>query len=127
MNDYKQLAEAVVQGWITRLNSSPLYREVYGDCECEEWEKCTHIKSPTHLDQGAAQENVDSIMLSELGQALEGDYGLARKTLSTIKQRFLQYCKSMNEQQPDVVIAKLHEIEIDEIAKALQVIANEKQ
>lgn len=113
----QQRAEAVVQGWVARLTASPLYRQIYGDCDCSEWVECTHKTPASELDKGAAQENADAIMLSELGQALDGDYGLARQTLNIIKERFMKLC---NKQAPGSIdiVAKLHEIEVEEIVKA---------
>lgn len=115
MNNH-QRAEAVVQGWVARLMASPLYRQTYGECDCSEWAGCPHKKS-SNLDKSAAQENADSIMLSELGQALDSDYGLARHTLNIIKDRFLKVCQSHKPGSIDIV-AKLHEIEVEEISKA---------
>jgi hypothetical protein len=120
MNNH-QRAEAVVQGWVARLVASPLYKQIYGDCDCSEWADCPHKTPPTELDKGAAQENADSIMLSELGQALNGDYGLARQTLSIIKDRFLKLCVKHDPGTIDVV-AKLHEIEIEEITNAFKLL-----
>lgn len=117
MNNH-QRAEAVVQGWLDRLGASPLYKQTYGKCDCSEWSDCPHRGPATDLDKSAAQENADAIMLSELGQALDGDYGLARQTLNVIKERFLKLCQSYEPGTVNIV-AKLHEIEIDEITKAL--------
>lgn len=114
----QQRAEAVVQGWLDRLGASPLYKQLYGKCECSEWAECTHNNPASDLDKSAAQENADAIMLSELGQALDGDYGLARNTLNVIKERFLKLCQSYEPGTINIV-AKLHEIEIEEIAKSM--------
>ena len=116
--NHQQKAEAVVQSWVARLVASPLYKGIYGECECTEWMECTH-KRPTELDKSAAQEQADGIMLSELGQALDGDYGLARQTLSLIKERFINLCQAHDPGTIDVV-AKLHEIEVEEITKAFK-------
>lgn len=121
--NHQQRAEAVVQGWVARLAASPLYRSIYGgDCDCNEWTDCPHNQKPiSELDKSAAQENTDSIMLSELGQALSGDYGLARQTLTIIKDRFLNLYQKHQSGTIDIV-AKLHEIEVEEITKALKTI-----
>lgn len=116
MNNH-QRAEAVVQGWVARLVASPLYRQIYGECDCSEWSGCPHKKPSSAIDKSAAQENADSIMLSELGQALDSDYGLARATLNVIKDRFLKLCQTHEPGSIDIV-AKLHEIEVEEISKA---------
>jgi hypothetical protein len=117
--NHQQRAEAVVQGWLTRLAASPLYKRVYSECDCDEWTECSHKKPANKLDKSAAQENTDAIMLSELGQALDGDYGLARQTLMVIKDRILNFCQ--NHEPGDVdIVAKLHEIEVEEITKAFK-------
>lgn len=122
--NHQQRAEEVVQGWLVRLMASPLYKKIYNECECSEWDVCQHDGNQiTDLDKGAAQENADSIMLSELGQALGGDYGLARHTLNTIKARFIKFCHAYNISKDDVdIVAKVHEIEVEEITKALKLV-----
>lgn len=117
----QQRAEAVVQGWLARLAASPLYQRVYSECDCGEWTECAHKKPANKLDKSAAQENTDSIMLSELGQALDGDYGLARQTLNVIKDRILNFCQDHEPGTIDIV-AKLHEIEVEEIIKAFKML-----
>lgn len=101
------------------MAASPLYRRIYGECDCNEWADCTHKAPPNDLDKGAAQENADAIMLSELGQALDGDYGLARQTLNIIKEKFLKLCHKHEPGTIDIV-AKLHEIEVEELIKAFK-------
>lgn len=78
MDDYyKQLADGIFENISERIHRSPLVMSVMHEAV-----------EPDEVDAGAAAEIIDSIHLSELAAAMNGNFAMARLTLNGLQKNF---------------------------------------
>lgn len=76
-NYYKQLADSIFENISDRILRSPLVLQVM-----------TEGIEPDETDASAAAEIIDSIHLSELASAMNGNFAMARLTLNGLQHNF---------------------------------------
>lgn len=118
--NYEEKAHEVLEAWHERFMASPMHRRIAAKIN-EDIEAGVETRIDD-LDQSAANEHADAMMLSVLGQAL-GDYGLARIAITRIQRRLELLSNSIKEYPPsddmaEYVANRIHTIQIEEISEA---------
>lgn len=119
--DLEEKAHEILEQWHERFLSSPIHQRIAAKLN-EEMEQGIDTKIDD-LEQSAANEHADAIMLGVLGQAL-GDYAVARTCLSKIQKRFEMLSDSVSghqisDEMSEYVASRIHAIQIEEISNAI--------
>jgi hypothetical protein len=118
--NFEEKAHEVLDQWHERIMTSSIHQRIAAKIN-EGMEKGVETKIDD-LEQSAASEHADSIMLSVLGQAI-GNYSVARNTLSRIQQRLEMLSASISgypvsDDMAEYVSSRIHTIQIEEICNA---------
>jgi Cys-tRNA synthase (O-phospho-L-seryl-tRNA:Cys-tRNA synthase) len=108
---YKQLADSIFENISERIHRSPLVMQVmHEDVE------------PDAIDAGAAAEIIDSIHLSELAAAMNGNYAMARMTLNGLQHNFEVFIAASKyyKLSQDQVSERIRGIFVDTVSNILQ-------
>lgn len=117
----EEKAHEILDLWRERVLTSPIHQRIAAKV-AEGMERGVEIHID-ELEQSAAGEHADSIMLSILGQAI-GDYAIARNALSQIQHRLEMLSASIAQYPPsedmsEYVAGRIHTIQIEEICNAI--------
>lgn len=118
--NFEEQAHEILDLWRERFMASPIHQRIAAQIS-KGMEQGIETKIDD-LEQSAASEHADAIMLSVLGQALD-DYAIARNALSRIQARLEMLSQSVSgypasDDMAEYVASRIHAIQIEEIAKA---------
>lgn len=118
--NFEEKAHEVLDQWRERYMTSPIQQRIMAKIE-DGVERGVEVPIDD-LEQSAADEHADAIMLSILGQAV-GDYAIARTALSRIQERLAMLSESVanypaSDDMAEYVSGRIHLIQIEEICRA---------
>ncbi len=118
--EFEDKAHEILDMWRERFMASPIHQRLAAQFS-EDMESGIETKID-ELEQSAANEHADAIMLSVLGQAID-NYGIARATLQRIQARLEMLSHSVkgypaSDDMAEYVANRIHAIQIEELARA---------